>query len=346
MHGKPHRHISIIVAALVLFLVLLSSTLQAAPERSVTLTYFIGESVETGARLEWQTATELDTAGFWLKRASTSSGPFVALDDIGMVPAQGSATSGSTYETVDETAETGRAYWYQLVEVEYNGAESALQTIRLQIGATPTATVEGIATSEEGSTTEAPAETASPAPQTSPTSSGQAATNTPRATSTLEAAGSSATTTPLSGEASATVVRSVGSGGIAEAAEPTRDEPLILAQATEAYPGVTTTETVPDDDGYPEPSQIDTPTLAISTVENYPSGAPPAEASDVVPGDRFDNAVGGSGDNAPSENVQSGESSTLSRVLLWIGFIAALLIFVAGAALSIILSTRKQRSNL
>lgn len=347
MHRKRHRHNFLLAVALVLFLALLSSTLRAAPLRSVTLTYFIGESVGAGARLEWQTATELDTAGFRLKRASTSSGPFDALDDIGMVPAQGSATSGSTYETIDETAELGDAYWYQLVEVEYSGAENVLQTIRLQVGGTPTATVQGIATAEEDSTSELPAETASPAAQASATSAGQAATNTPRATSTLGVAEASASSTPLSAEPSATTIRSVGSGGIAEAAEPTRDEPLILAQATDAYPGVTTTETVPDDAGYPGPPQIDTvtPTLAISTVESYPSGASAVEASGVAPGDRFDNAVGSSGDSALREDVQSGESSTLSRALLWIGFIAALLIFVAGAGLSIILSTRKQRSN-
>lgn len=356
MPARTHRF-PLIITGLLLLLFFTLPAIQAAPPASVTLTYFRAENSAEGARLQWQTATELDTAGFRIKRGESSSGPFTELDGIGLVQAQGGPTSGANYEAIDDTLASGQSYWYQLVEIEFSGAEQLLQTVELVANGSPTATVEGIATSADGGDSGPGGGDATATPRTTPaatnTAPAGAATNTAIPPATQSAAGA-ATATP-GPRPSATTMRAVG--GIAEAAEPTAnvEQPLILAQATDAYPGVAVTEEA-QDDAYPgaAPDATTTPIIIETTVdeaeiEGYPGGVAP-QATQFPPTGGVDNAVGASSSIGEGSSVAqaepSAQSASISRVLLWVGFALALVIFIVGAIFAIMLSTRKQRHDL
>jgi hypothetical protein len=67
--------------------------------------------------LIWETATEIDTAGFNILRAE-KKGDYIMINDEGLIPAAGSATQGMSYEYIDTTAQNGKRYRYKLQEVD------------------------------------------------------------------------------------------------------------------------------------------------------------------------------------------------------------------------------------
>lgn len=69
----------------------------------------------------WETASEVDTAGFLLYRSESPASPFSLLTET-PVPAQGDPLVGDSYRYVDRDVTWGRRYFYQLEEVERNGA--------------------------------------------------------------------------------------------------------------------------------------------------------------------------------------------------------------------------------
>jgi hypothetical protein len=71
----------------------------------------------------WETASEVDAAGFHLYRAPQIDGPFERVTAT-PVPAQGDPLVGSSYEYEDREVTWGQLYHYQLAEVERNGAEN------------------------------------------------------------------------------------------------------------------------------------------------------------------------------------------------------------------------------
>ncbi len=350
LRTKLHR-LFVFTVLLWLALTFAATASGAAPPRSVTLVYFRGEFTAEGALLEWQTATELNTAGFRIERSTAADGPFSQLNEIGIVPAQGGATSGATYAVTDTTATAGQTLWYRLVEIEFNNSEHELETISLTSGATPTATLEGIATDESDDGDDTPVPTSSAAtntPPASPTATSGAPTNTPSApganpTATVSDTGTTRPTfTPGATIERSTVVSPVGGGGISNAAEPTAvTGATALAQATGGYPGPVPTGAT-GAEGYPGGDILATPSIAA------PAGSSPAGAP--VSGTSFPNAGNGRTVGAGNGAGQSGEdqdeqSANLGRILLWVGFTVALLVFIAGAFFSIILSTRKQRHD-
>jgi len=71
--------------------------------------------------VQWDTATEVDAAGFFLYRALTPSGDFSQVNDE-LIPSQGNAVSGATYTFVDQNVVPGQTYYYVLEEVEYDSS--------------------------------------------------------------------------------------------------------------------------------------------------------------------------------------------------------------------------------
>lgn len=53
-----------------------------AEEEDVILMYFLAETDPDGVRLEWETASEVDVAGFRIKRANQATGPYEMIDVI------------------------------------------------------------------------------------------------------------------------------------------------------------------------------------------------------------------------------------------------------------------------
>jgi hypothetical protein len=65
----------------------------------------------------WETASEVDTAGFHVYRSPSPDGPFERVTDA-PIPAQGDPLVGATYQHEDRNLVWGQRYYYQLEEVE------------------------------------------------------------------------------------------------------------------------------------------------------------------------------------------------------------------------------------
>ena len=72
--------------------------------------------------IQWQTTSEIDTAGFILKRSETKDGIYTTITDR-LIPATGNSISGASYTYQDNLVDTDKAYYYQLVEIDYNNNE-------------------------------------------------------------------------------------------------------------------------------------------------------------------------------------------------------------------------------
>lgn len=72
-------------------------------------------------KVEWQTATEVDTAGFHVYRASSEDGPFSRINEQ-LIPGEGSAISGASYTFIDENVDAGQTYCYRLEDVELDNS--------------------------------------------------------------------------------------------------------------------------------------------------------------------------------------------------------------------------------
>ena len=126
---------------------------------SVDLLYFIGTPGEGKVQLEWETATEIDHAGFFLSRSTEASGGYVNIGEF--IPAQGDSITGSYYSYVDNEVNNGILYYYILESWSVGNTVEYSDPISVTPGGaapTPTATVTRTSTP-----------TQSPTPQISPT---------------------------------------------------------------------------------------------------------------------------------------------------------------------------------
>ncbi len=83
--------------------------------------------------VEWSTATELDTAGFNLYRAESPDGPFDQAN-VTLIPSSPDPLTGGEYAFTDTSVAPGITYFYQLEEVEYNGATQRFDPIQVDAG--------------------------------------------------------------------------------------------------------------------------------------------------------------------------------------------------------------------
>jgi hypothetical protein len=70
-------------------------------------------------KIEWETATEQNTAGFQLYRSLSPDGGFELITPE-MIASRGSAVTGGQYSFVDSQVEAGETYFYLLEEIEYD----------------------------------------------------------------------------------------------------------------------------------------------------------------------------------------------------------------------------------
>lgn len=87
----------------------------------IELVDFQAESGPDGVTVCWETAGELNTAGFHLSRAGRAAGQYQRLTDA-LVPARGAAVAGAAYCCTDEDARAGAGWYYLLEEVGTDGA--------------------------------------------------------------------------------------------------------------------------------------------------------------------------------------------------------------------------------
>jgi hypothetical protein len=81
--------------------------------------------------VEWSTASELDTAGFNLKRGETPDGPFTRIN-ADLIPASPDPLIGGRYTFTDTTVAAGRTYFYQLEEVETSGTTTVQGVVEVK----------------------------------------------------------------------------------------------------------------------------------------------------------------------------------------------------------------------
>jgi hypothetical protein len=92
-------------------------------KESATLIKLVSFTVKSLYRkiiLRWTTESEIDNAGFNLYRAESEEGDYVKINPS-LIPAQGSATQGATYEYFDENVVNRKTYWYKLEDIDLNG---------------------------------------------------------------------------------------------------------------------------------------------------------------------------------------------------------------------------------
>jgi hypothetical protein len=70
--------------------------------------------------LAWATASEIDNAGFNLYRAESADGKYTKINPS-LIPAQGSTTSGATYQFIDNDVRNRKTYYYKLEDIDLNG---------------------------------------------------------------------------------------------------------------------------------------------------------------------------------------------------------------------------------
>jgi len=73
--------------------------------------------------VSWETASEVNTAGFLLYRSDSKEGPFSLLTES-PIPAQGDPLVGASYSYEDRDVTWGRRYFYQLEEIERSGTRN------------------------------------------------------------------------------------------------------------------------------------------------------------------------------------------------------------------------------
>lgn len=84
-----------------------------------------------GATITWETASEVDTAGFNLYRSESPDGPWVKINDA-IIPPSEDPVRGGRYEFKDAGAEPGKTYYYQLEEVELSGKTTRFPPIEMR----------------------------------------------------------------------------------------------------------------------------------------------------------------------------------------------------------------------
>lgn len=90
---------------------------------AVTLAAFTVTGENEVVYVEWETATELNNAGFYVWRSLTESGTYTRISPL--IPAdQTDPLSGAYYEYIDYDVTNGTIYWYKLEAIDSNDQSS------------------------------------------------------------------------------------------------------------------------------------------------------------------------------------------------------------------------------
>jgi hypothetical protein len=211
---------------LILILCIASIFLINRAKAAVTLIYFEAVPGDQQINIRWGTATELNTAGFFVQRSVDQNNYIRLHSDI--IPAQGSGVTGWEYEYTDSNLPNGQTFWYKLEEIETNGKSlppygpiSAIPCNPCLPTPTKTSTVTKTPTLTK---TDSSSPTRTPTPTRTTSSGGSSTRRTPTATSVSSYPG------PSSSGAQTTITTS--SSGLSNPA-PTSDQESIVPSLTE-----------------------------------------------------------------------------------------------------------------
>ncbi len=306
---------------------------RAEEKHAVTLLYFQGEGRDTEVLIRWATATEVDTAGFTLERSQNAAGPYRLLSEIGFIPSLAEdAFSGAEYRRLDrDNVVSYQTYYYILVELEVDGSE--IRTDPISVNASQ---VEATATSTHIAATTQPTET--------PDSSK------PSITGTAVPSPASSNSTPAN-QATTTAIAGSNPGPRTNNSKQDLDVTQTFSQTGVGSTGDTSNQATsllaltPTFEGYPAPEES-RQTITQGSGQSYPGptavlGFPPPASgypSETQPSSSFGDdsqgpiSIGESDDltNIAATDDAQENQSILSTLVLWIGFFAAVAIFIAG----------------
>jgi len=97
----------------------------------ITLVSFTATETEDGVLLEWETASEIENAGFNIWRKDGEAGTYERINTT-FILAEGSPTQGATYSYTDYTVYPGDTYYYRLEDVDTNGKSTFHDTTAVE----------------------------------------------------------------------------------------------------------------------------------------------------------------------------------------------------------------------
>jgi len=99
---------------------------------AITLTSFAAKAGNDGSvKLRWETATEINNAGFNIYRARLKDGNYKKIN-AELIDPKGSEVSGSSYTYTDTPPASG-TYYYKLEDVEYGGATAMHGPVKVRV---------------------------------------------------------------------------------------------------------------------------------------------------------------------------------------------------------------------
>lgn len=131
------------VKALARYLYIFAIIAALHPSRAVLavvdLLYFIATPGSTSIVLSWETATEIDTIGFYVQRSESSAGPYTRISPL--ILSIGDPLTGHLYNYEDAAVQIGILYYYVLEVLNADGTSDLTIPVSAIIPApTPTAT--------------------------------------------------------------------------------------------------------------------------------------------------------------------------------------------------------------
>ena len=95
----------------------------------VQLSSFRAEGTDAGVAITWSTESELDNAGFTIRRSKTQNGVFRSIH-ARLILGAGTTSEKNDYTFMDTNAEPGVIYYYQIEDISFGGVRRTLATTR------------------------------------------------------------------------------------------------------------------------------------------------------------------------------------------------------------------------
>jgi hypothetical protein len=220
---------------------------------NITLVYFCVEYYQADdmVLVSWETASELDTSGYFVWRSEVEAGPYEVWSPF--IQAEGGLVS-MRYEWIEDEITRGKVYYYKLEEIDTNNATTGLfGPVRFDFyssTATPTATyAPGVTPTKTLTPTLGPTPTSTNSPTAGPTPT-RTFTPIPTSTSDVPVSTSTPTLSPTPTPALDETQRAINGLNPSEVFTPTATlEPLppimLLFPAATATPAPTVIAQVP-----------------------------------------------------------------------------------------------------
>ena len=120
---------------------------QADQSLPVQLVSFGATVQQDGVLLSWETASELDNAGYAILRSNTENGSYEKLadyNDMESLRGLGTSSQGRSYRFIDSRVNVGETYWYKLQDVDFNGVSTEHGPVSVTVQSVVGKPVEGV----------------------------------------------------------------------------------------------------------------------------------------------------------------------------------------------------------